>query len=149
MPDSPPELVAINHDDYHARYVGHMADGRQFFLTTPFVPAYGGSAGCEFIVLYLFDEDGSLLDAVIDDLGTRATLDKAAAKSLHDQRLADLGTVTYDRIEVQPFQIERSGTTFGLVLREPEDEDDPWAVEVQPGNYMAFFEPFDSGDYDT
>jgi hypothetical protein len=24
-----------------------------------------------------------------------------------------------------------------------------WAVEVQPGNYMAFFEPWDSGDYDT
>jgi len=24
-----------------------------------------------------------------------------------------------------------------------------WAVELQPGNYMAFFEPWDSGDYDT
>jgi hypothetical protein len=36
-----------------------------------------------------------------------------------------------------------------LVPREPEDEDDPCVVEVQPGNYMAFFEPWDSGDYDT
>jgi hypothetical protein len=45
--------------------------------------------------------------------------------------------------------VERFGTTFGLVLRQPEDEDDPWAVEVMPGNYMAFFEPWDSGDYDT
>ncbi len=24
-----------------------------------------------------------------------------------------------------------------------------WAVELQPGNYMAFFEPWESGDYDT
>jgi hypothetical protein len=63
--------------------------------------------------------------------------------------LAELGEVSYDRIEVHPFEVERFGTTFGLVLREPEDEDDVWAVEVQPGNYMAFFEPFDSGDYDT
>jgi hypothetical protein len=31
----------------------------------------------------------------------------------------------------------------------PEDEDDEWAVEMQPGNYMAFYEPWDSGDYDT
>ena len=24
-----------------------------------------------------------------------------------------------------------------------------WAVEMMPGNYMAFFEPWDSGEYDT
>ena len=35
------------------------------------------------------------------------------------------------------------------VEESPEDADDPWAVEVQPGNYMAFFEPWDSGEYDT
>lgn len=149
MPDSPPELVAINHDDYHARHVGHTQDGRQFFLTTPFVPAYEGAAGCEFIALYFFDADGSLLDAIIDDLGPRATLDRVAAKRLHDQRLAELGNVTYDRIEVQPFQLERSGITFGLIPREPDDQVDSWTVELEPGNYMAFFEPFDSGDYDT
>jgi hypothetical protein len=28
-------------------------------------------------------------------------------------------------------------------------QEDCCAVEVQPGNYMAFFEPWDSGDYDT
>jgi len=43
----------------------------------------------------------------------------------------------------------QNGTKFGLVLREPEEEADPWAVEMQPGNYMAFFEPWDSGEYDT
>src|SRR5688500_7198055 len=31
-----PKLVAINHDDHHARHVGRTEDGRQFFLTTPF-----------------------------------------------------------------------------------------------------------------
>ncbi|MCU1676163.1 MAG: hypothetical protein JWM93_921 [Frankiales bacterium] len=57
--------------------------------------------------------------------------------------------MTFERIEVAPFAIERFGTTFGLVLREPKDEDEVWAVEVQPGNYMAFFEPWDGGDYDA
>ncbi len=149
MSDVPPKLVAINHDDYHAQHVGRTSGGRQFFLTTPFVPAINGAAGREFIALYFFDVDGRFLDACIDDLGPRATLDRGAAQRLYEQRLAELGEVSYDRIEVQPFQVERFGTTFGLVLREPEDEDDIWTVEVQPGNYMAFFEPFDSGDYDT
>jgi hypothetical protein len=149
MPSAPPELVAIDHDEHSAEFIGHTADGRQFFLTTPFVPALRGDAGREFIALYLFNSEGRLLDAIIDDLGSRAGLDRDAAERLHSQRLAELGPVVHDRIEVQPFQFERFGTTFGLVLRFPEDEEDDWAVEAQPGNYMAFFEPFDSGEYDT
>jgi len=63
--------------------------------------------------------------------------------------LASLGVVSFDRIVVAPFKVDRLGTAFGLILREPEEEGDVWAVEMQPGNYMAFFEPWDSGDYDT
>jgi hypothetical protein len=66
-----------------------------------------------------------------------------------DQRLSELGPIVYCRIEVQPFAIERFGTTFGLVPRSPEDKDDSWWVEMQPGNYMDFHEPWDSGEYDT
>ena len=39
MAKKPPKLFPINHDDYHAKHIGTTADGRQFFLTTPFVPA--------------------------------------------------------------------------------------------------------------
>jgi hypothetical protein len=65
----PPDLVAIDHDDYHAEHVGRTADGRQFFLTTPFEPAIGGSDGNEFVALYLFDAAGKLLEAKIDEFG--------------------------------------------------------------------------------
>jgi hypothetical protein len=46
--------------------------------------------------------------------------------------------------------VQRFGTTFGLVPRAPDedDEDGRWSVEMHPGNYMAFFEPWE-GDYDT
>jgi len=147
--EGPPGLVAINHDDYCAKHVGRTADGRQFFLTTPFVPAAGARPGGEFVALYLFDAVGMLLEAKIDALGARSTVNEEERRRVYRQRLRDLGKVTFERIEVAPFAVERFGTTFGLVPREPEDEDDPWAVEVQPGNYMAFFEPWDSGDYDT
>ncbi|MFL6658967.1 MAG: hypothetical protein ACJ8GW_12895 [Massilia sp.] len=149
MVSKPPSLIAIDHDDYHAEHIGRTSDGRQFFLTLPFEPAGSGSAGCEFVALYLFDEHGLLIEAKIDSLGPRATMDKNARQALYAQRLRELGEISFQRIEIAPFSVERFGTTFGLVLREPEEVDDPWAVEAQPGNYMAFFEPWGSGDYDT
>jgi hypothetical protein len=149
MEDDPPKLVAIDCDDYHAQHVGRTKDGRQFFLTTPFVPASGKREGSEYVALYVFDGSGKLLDAHVDDFGPRAMMDKAHRDDVYKRRLEQLGAVSFERIEVAPFAIDRFGTTFGLVLRHPEAEGDPWAVEAQPGNYMAFFAPWDSGEYDT
>ena len=151
MADGPPEMIAINHDDYHARNVGHLTDGRQFLLTTPFDSARDGHPGSEFIALYLFDATGNFIEAIIDDLGPRGTLDEQKARKISKDRLAELGEATFDQIEVKPFCVERFGLSFGLIPRAYEDEDEEyeWAVELMPGNYMAFFEPWDSGNYDT
>jgi hypothetical protein len=44
----------------------------------------------------------------------------------------------------------RSQAASGRVAcRDCDDPDDMLAVEAQPGNYMAFFAPWDSGVYDT
>ncbi len=149
MSSSPPTLVAIVPDDHHAEHVGRTSDGRQFFLTTPFEPGVRGEEGCEFVALYIFNEGGELIASEIDSFGPRETMDAGARKRTHDARLQSLGKVSLERIVVAPIALEKFGTTFGLVVRQPEHEDDPWAVEVQPGNYMAFFEPWDSGEYDT
>lgn len=141
-----PELIAIDHDDYHAEHVGRTADGRQFFLTTPFEPG-----GDEFVALFLFDAAGRLLDAQIDNFGPRETMDQAARRATRDARLAELGDVSYERIEVAPFSVDRFGTQFGLIASQTDEDDgeSPWIVELLPGNFMAFWEPWDSGDYDT
>lgn len=139
-----PSLVAIDHDDYHAEYVGRTADGRQFFLTTPFVPG-----GPEYLALYLFDSAGTLVEARIQGLGSRAGLDHQAREALRDEWLAGLGPLSYERIEVAPFAVTYDDVEFGLVARPPADEDDAWWVELEPGNFMAFSEPWDSGEYDT
>ncbi|MER7471266.1 hypothetical protein [Micromonospora sp. NPDC000018] len=150
MRNGPPSRLAINHDDYHAEYVGRTADGRQFFLTTPFEPAIRGEDdGQEFVALYLFDADGRFLEARIDAFGPRIRMDRAARRTACDARLEELGEVTFTRIEVEPFAVNRFGTTFGLVPREPEEDDDVWWVTLEPGDYMAFTEPWDSGEYDT
>jgi hypothetical protein len=31
----------------------------------------------------------------------------------------------------------------------PEEENEEWVVEFHPSNVMAFYKPWDSGDYDT
>lgn len=146
--DGIPETFPINHDDYHAKHIGRIADGRQFFLTQPFVAAIGQETGGEYIALFTFDTNGRLLDAAIDDLGPRATLDRDVAAMLYQQRLESLGDVEFCDIRIAPFRAERFGIDFGLIPRECEDEVDEPAIEMQPGNYMAFFNPWD-GDYDT
>ncbi|WP_459960415.1 hypothetical protein [Nocardia sp. IFM 10818] len=142
-------MIAIDHDDYHAEHVGRTADGRQFFLTTPFEPAHGLGEGNEFVALFLFDAGGALLEARIDEFGPRASMDRDRRRGLYEQRLRELGEVTFGRIEVAPFRLEQFGTVFGLIVRPRDEEDEPWCVELHPGNYMAFTEPWDSGDYDT
>src|SRR5579862_5998252 len=115
MSDGPPELIAINHDDYHAEHVGHLSDGRQFFLTRPFEPPIGGRASNEFVALFLFDAEGKFLEARIDEFGPRKTMDQDKAREVYEQRLRELGEVRFDRIEVAPFSVERFGSTFGLI----------------------------------
>ncbi|GIJ80584.1 hypothetical protein SAMN05443287_115102 [Micromonospora phaseoli] len=149
MEPGPPSRIAIDHDDYHAEHVGRTADGRQFFLTTPFEPAYGNDEGQEFVACYLFDTEGRFLEARIDTFGSRALMDREARRTAYEARLAELGEVTFTRIEVEPFSVDRFGTTFGLIPRAPEDDDDTWWVTLEPGDYMAFSPPWDSGEYDT
>lgn len=144
-----PRLIALDHDEHEARHVGRTEDGLQFFLTAPFQPARGGKPDCEYIVLYLFNPDGSLQGARVDSLGPRASIDEEAARACYYQRLDDLGPVTFGRIEVAPFTFEQDGVVFGFELRKPEAPDDEWAVDVVPGHYMAFFAPWQSGEYEA
>jgi hypothetical protein len=149
MAKGPPKSVALANDDYSAKYVGRTADGRQFFLTNSFVPAIGGDLGREFLALYLFDKNGALVDAQIEDLGARAHLDEDAARARQAALLESLGTVQYRKIKVAPFKVERFGVEFGFIPQPPEEAGDDWSVIVEPGNYMCFCPPWTSGDYDT
>ncbi len=149
MAKGPPKKVALNNDDYAARYVGRLTDGRQFLLTTPFVPASGANRGREFLALYLFDKDGALVDAQIEDLGTRSELDEKAASARHAALLGSLGAVKYTKIKIAPFRIERFGVEFGFIPQPPEEPGEDWSVVVEPGNYMCFWPPWTTGEYDT
>lgn len=143
-----PETFPINHDDYHAEHIGRLRDGRQFFLTTPFVPECQGEPGCEFIALFLFDANGGFLEAKIDRLGPRKEVDEEGAKSLIQSRLDELVGAKFQRIKIAPFETQQYGVTFGFIPQQLEEDDEDLVIEFHPGNYMAFYPPWE-GDYDT
>ena len=144
-----PKKIAINHDEYIAKHIGITKDGLQFFLTNPFSLPSKDDKGCEYIALFKFDKEGNLVDSTIDTLGVRGSFSEDDARKIYYDRLEEVGRLKFCRIEVKPFCIEHNGVNFGLIKRVPEDEEDIWAVELMPGNYMAFFEPWNSGEYDT
>lgn len=146
-----PERIWIAHDDYHASHIGFTPDGRQFFLTGLFIAQVNDAPGNEFEALFLFDAEGNLVDAVAIELGPRSTFDKELARSWRKERLSEIGPVSYQDIWVKPFASEQFGVMMGLIpfWYDDDDEDGRWTVELHPGNFMAFYEPWDSGIYDT
>ena len=149
-PGLPPRFVRINHDDYHAKYVGKTTSDEQFFLTFPFVPRNDAQSGANYIALYLFDEFGVLEEAKIYSEQEQALATQAAVAAFVDDLLLGLGKHKFGDIRVAPFAVERFGHSFGLIFDPGDAGDvDPYTcVTVEPGNYMAFNPPWD-GDYDT
>ena len=145
-----PEVIPIMHDEYHAQHIGKTPEGKQFILAAPFVPATDNEVGCEFIALYLFDANGKLIEDKIENLGPRSNLDQDEAQKTYDSMLHSLGEVNFCDINISPFSIERYGVEFGLLQTDPEfvEDEDDLSLEFHPGNYMAFYPPWE-GDYDT
>lgn len=149
-PGLPPRFVRINHDDYHAKYVGKTSNEEQFFLTFPFVPRTETQAGGNYIALYRFDEFGILKEASIYNEHEQGLTTKSAVAAFVDNLLLGLGQHKFGDIKVAPFSVERFGQQFGLIFDpgEPDDEEPYTCVTTEPGNYMAFNPPWD-GEYDT
>ncbi|GGN50346.1 hypothetical protein FHR83_009173 [Actinoplanes campanulatus] len=57
--------------------------------------------------------------------------------------------MTFDRIVVEPFEVERFSQTFGLIIDEPTTHGELWWVTAEPGNYMAIAPPWNLGEYET
>lgn len=155
-----PRSLVIAHDDYHAAYVGTTIDGNQFFVTTPFASASDDGPGAEFAARYLFDASGALVNSTIIPLGTRPGDGALPGNVVHfdeqenavEHLLSEIQPVSFGDITVAPFSVTAHGHEFGLILHGPDSEDDPewyWNVTVEPGDYMAFYAPWDDGEYDT
>lgn len=141
-----PERITIVPDDYHAEYAGTAEDGRRFFVSTPFVPGGRDGGGNEFVATFFWKADGSYDSMSVEEFGSRESLDHAAREAALARHLSALGSYELEEISVAPFSEDAFGTSFGFI---PQAYDDMVSVNLMPGDSMAFFEPWDSGEYDT
>lgn len=147
-----PKRIKIVPDDHHAEIVGKTKDLNQFFLTTPFTARHPETMkSCEYLALFIWEKDGTFKEAIIDNLGPREELDEEEYEKKLKNRIELLGKITITEIEIAPFEIEKFGLKFGLIYSSEtfDGDDEPYeTVILHPGNYMAFYPPWD-GEYDT
>ena len=145
-----PERIPIQRmEDYHTHFLGKTEDGRQFFGYETFVFPNGIPAAeweknrKEYVVLYLFDEDGNHLATNHWYAGTTSETNDSVMREKLEEMIKKLGKTEFCNIEVKPFQTTIDGVVFGLV---PNDEYE--SVDLQPNSTISFQEPWD-GEYYT
>ena len=145
--NAPPERFTIVPDDYHVPYAGTAEDGRKFFLSQElFEP--GGSS---YVGLFLWNADGSFDRIEVDEVRRPAGLPPgqaapAGADDLVAARLAELGDYKLEPIEVAPFVRSVDGVRFGWQFRTFEGTS---SINIEPGDFIAYYAPWDGLDYDT
>jgi hypothetical protein len=146
--DHPPESFTIVPDDYHVPYAGTAEDARKFFLSEelfrPQASAYVG--------LFLWKADGTFDEVRADEVPRPDGLPPgqagpAGAEPLVRARLAELGDYVLEPIEVEPFIEKVDGVTFGWKVGQYEDG--TYYISVEPGDFIAYYEPWDGLGYDS
>lgn len=144
-----PDRIRINHDDYHGEWVGKTSDGSQFFATDALFTSQNVRTQRtvrDYVAVFLWNQDGSFREMRLDSFDRRSSESfELRAKTFQD-RIDELGAITLCDIRVAPFEEVRDGVSFGLIYA-PDEGNGEW-VELQPGNEMAFYPPWD-GRYDT
>jgi hypothetical protein len=145
-----PERFTIVPDDYHVPYAGTAGDGRKFFLSDELFASDGD--GSAYVGLFLWNADGTYDDVKVDIATRPAGLPdgqagSAAAQDLVDARLEELGDYVLEPIEVEPFTATVNGVTFGWKVGQYDDG--TYYINISPGDFISYYEPFDGLEYDT
>ncbi|WP_418275018.1 hypothetical protein ACNHYB_09030 [Isoptericola jiangsuensis] len=141
-----PERITIVPDDYHVPYAGTAEDGRKFFLSQELF-----DMDTSYVGLFLWKPGGTFdeirVTAVPGPQGLPpGQAGPAGADDVVSSRLAELGDFVLEPIEVEPFTQDVDGVTFGWKV---DRYDGDYSVNVEPGNFIAYYEPWDGLDYDT
>lgn len=139
-------------DDYHVPYAGTAQDGRKFFLSDELFD-YGSKdkAGSGYVGLFLWNADGSFAEVRVEPVSRAAGVppgqaSSAGAGDVVEKMLAALGDYQLEPITVAPFTQKIDGVTFGWKVNE---YDGILSLNVEPGDFIAYYEPWDGLEYDT
>ncbi|WP_299034997.1 hypothetical protein [uncultured Pseudokineococcus sp.] len=144
--DGAPTRFTIAPDDYHVPYAGTAEDGRKFFLSQELFDEDS------YVGLFLWHPDGTFDEVCVDAVARPDGLPPgqaapAGADDLVQARLAQLGDYALEDIEVEPFIASVDGVDFGW--RVGQYDDGEHFINIEPGNFIAYYAPWDGFDYDT
>lgn len=144
--DGAPERFTIVPDDYHVPWAGTAGDGRRFFLSDELFDV-GPDDQTAWVGLFLWKADGTFDEVRVQRVGAKNARPEAADyRAAIDARLAELGECELEPIDVEPFTVEVAGVTFGWEVDSFEGE---LSILVAPGDFIAYYEPWDGLEYDT
>lgn len=146
-PDGAPTRFTIRPDDYHVPYAGTAQDGRKFFLSDELF-AFDGKA---WVGLFLWKADGTFDEVHVRSVGRAVGVPPGQAApgsgdSSVDQMLAPLGNYHLEPITVQPFTRRVDGVEFGWKVNH---HDGMYTINIEPGDFICYYEPWDGYEYDT
>jgi hypothetical protein len=142
-----PSRIRILPDDHHVPVAGTLPDGRRCFVSEEL---FAGDQ--QFVAAFIWSEDGTFEELRVIGTARAASLPPGQAGPRADgaagleDLVAELGGVELGPIDVQPFAVQADGVEFGFV---PRSWDGEWGVSVEPGDFIAYSEPWDGEDYDT
>ena len=144
-----PERFAIRPDDYHVPYAGTAGDGRRFFLSEELFDRSSSWVG-----LFLWKADGTFDEVQARRVGGsgRGGLPPGQAGAIAgsqehvDAFLADLGDYVLEPITVEPFISVVDGVEFGWRV---DQDDDGTTINIEPGDFICYYAPWDGEEYDT
>ena len=157
--EAAPARFTIRPDDYHVPYAGTAGDGRRFFLSEELFDrstSWGGlfDRSSSWVGLFLWKADGTFDEVKARRVGGsgRRGLPPGQAGAVAgsqehvDAFLADLGNYVLEPISVEPFLTQVEGVEFGWRF---ESDDDGSFINIEPGNFICYYAPWDGQEYDT
>ncbi|MFI7586251.1 hypothetical protein ACIB24_04180 [Spongisporangium articulatum] len=141
-----PTRFTIRPDDYHVPYAGTAEDGRKFFLSNELF-----DSGTGWVGLYLWKADGTFDEVKVEAVGRAEGVPPGQAAASGDdvtrKRLDELGDYTLEPISVEPFMTKVHGTEFGWHVGHYDDG--TVYVNIEPGDFICYYAPWDGYVYDT
>ena len=147
-----PDRFTIRPDDYHVPYAGTAEDGHKFFLSDElFTTGGSGGAGAAYVGLFLWRPDGTFDEVHVHTVPRPRGLPPAQAssagrKDIVESELAGLGDYVLEPIRVEPFTTDVDGVSFGW---EVDRYAGTYFIRVVPGDFIAYYAPWDGRDYGT
>ena len=136
----PDKILIERIEGYHTHHIGKYENGNQFlgWVYRLFVKPkkYNGdwpNHTKEYIVLFIFDVEGNLLENKIEYSGTSSKVNYSKQTERLESIIDQRGNYIYTDIFVKLFTLELENQECGLVYY-PETE----SVIMMPGNNMSF-----------